>query len=191
MTALKTLLIAVAVVLSVALGVMYAGVYNMAADEPHWGITERFIETLRERSIAARSGSVPRSPALDDPQLIAMGAEHYDEMCTGCHLAPGMKDSEVRAGLYPKPPNFVERGAQRKPAESFWIIKHGLKMTGMPAWGVTHDDRSIWAIVAFLQRLPELPRQQYEDLVATGHTSGHAHHEASTSERVEDAGSNE
>jgi mono/diheme cytochrome c family protein len=185
-TVLKAFAIAVAVILSGALGVMYAGVYNMAADEPHWGVTERFIEAVRVRSIAARLGGVPQSPALNDPQLIAMGAEHYAEMCTGCHLAPGMKDTEIRTGLYPKPPNLVDRGAQRKPAERFWIIKHGLKMTGMPAWGFTHDDQSIWAMVAFLQKLPELSRQQYDEQVAQGRAGDHAHHQTSTSEPDED-----
>jgi hypothetical protein len=104
-----------------------------------------------------------------------MGAEHYAEMCTGCHLAPGMKDTEIRAGLYPRPPNLVEHGAHRKPAEMFWIIKHGLKMTGMPAWGVTHDDQGIWGIVAFLQKLPDLSPQQYEELVTQGRAAGHTH----------------
>lgn len=194
MKALKVSLIVIAAVLVAGLGIVYAGAFNIAADDPHWGITTRLIETTRERSIAVRVRSVAAPPALEDPQLIAMGAEHYSEMCTDCHLAPGMKDTEIRAGLYPKPPNLVEHSAHRKPAETFWIIKHGLKMTGMPAWGVTHDDQSVWGMVAFLQKLPELSRQQYEELVAqgraSGHThggeeAGHSHDEMSTSEKDE------
>lgn len=200
MKALKVPLIVIAAVLVTVLvaglGIVYAGVFNIAADDPHWGMTHRLIETTRERSITVRARDVAAPPALEDAQLIAMGAEHYSEMCTACHLAPGMKDTEIRAGLYPKPPNLFEHGAHRQPAETFWIIKHGLKMTGMPAWGVTHDDQSIWGMVAFLQKLPELSPQQYEELVAqgraAGHThggeeSGHSHGEAPTSKQEEGA----
>lgn len=167
-------LIVIAAALVLGLGFVYTGIFNVAADEPHWSLTHRLIEATREQSIAIRARDV-EPIALDDPALLAMGAGHYAEMCTGCHLAPGMKDTEIRAGLYPQPPNLVEHGAHRSAAESFWIIKHGLKMTGMPAWGVTHDDRSIWGMVAFLQKLPELSPPQYEELVAQGRSSGHAH----------------
>ena len=71
-------------------------------------------------------------------------------MCVGCHLAPGIENSEIRVGLYPKPPVLSEaRGLN--PGNAFWIIKHGIKMSAMPAWGATHDDDSIWAMVAFVQ----------------------------------------
>ena len=50
-------------------------------------------------------------------------------------------------------------------AEQFWIVKHGVKMTGMPAWGVTHDDELLWDVVAFVRKLPELTPEQYETMV--------------------------
>lgn len=178
MKRLKVPLLAIAAFIAVSvlagLGFLYAGGFNVAADEAHWGLTYRLLESTREASIAARARDV-KAPALNDPQLLAMGAEHYEEMCTGCHLAPGKEDTEIRAGLYPKPPNLVEHGAHRSAGETFWIIKHGLKMTGMPAWGITHDDQSIWSMVAFLQKLPELSQAQYEELVAQGRAAGHTH----------------
>ena len=61
-------------------------------------------------------------------------------MCVDCHLAPGMDSSEIRQGLLPKPPKLQEVVDEWKPAELFWIIKNGVKMTGMPAWGPTHSD---------------------------------------------------
>lgn len=171
--------IATLIVLGVLAGAgaawVYFGVFNVAADEPHWRVTYWLMETARERSIAVRARGVEAPPALDDPQLLAMGAEHYAEMCTDCHLAPGMKDTEMRAGLYPRPPNLAEHGAHRPADETFWIIKHGVKMSGMPAWGVTHDDHSIWGMVALVRKLPELSAAQYEELVARGHGAGHAH----------------
>jgi len=85
-------------------------------------------------------------------------------MCTGCHLAPGMGDSEIRPGLYPQPPNLSQEPVD--PSEAFWVIKHGIKMSAMPAWGRTHDDATIWDMVAFVQQLPHLTPAQYRDIVA-------------------------
>jgi len=154
---------------------VYAGFYDIAADDPHWGVTGNFIEAARERSIERQSGDVGTPPALDDPSLLAMGAEHYDEMCVECHLAPGKEENELRAGLNPKPPKLAAPGDHRTPEHDFWIIKHGIKMTAMPAWGVTHDDRSIWAMTAFVQKLPGLSRAEYDLLVANGRAEGHSH----------------
>jgi ketosteroid isomerase-like protein len=104
-------------------------------------------------------------------------------MCTGCHLKPGMTDSEIRSGLYPQPPNLSQQRVD--PQDAFWVIKHGLKMSAMPAWGLTHDDDTIWSMVAFLQKLPDLTPAQYQDVVAKappdedmdmGEEGGHHHH---------------
>jgi mono/diheme cytochrome c family protein len=164
MKVLKVAALVVASLIGVGLGFIFSGVLNVAADDPHWAATQWLLEAARDRSIAARAGGIA-VPPLDDPKLIAVGAEHYSEMCTKCHLAPGIKGSELRRGLYPRPPNLVEHGSDHGPQETFWIIKHGLKMTGMPAWGATHDDHDIWAIVAFLHKLPELSPEAYRAIV--------------------------
>jgi len=176
MKTIRWLLIAVAALVVVGAAFIYSGMFNVAADDAHWSMTARLIEATREHSIDAQSRSVLTSPSLEDPDLIAMGAAHYDEMCTGCHLGPGLEDSELRAGLYPQPPKLAEHTEHRTPAELFWIIKHGLKMTGMPAWGMSHDDRSIWGMVAFVQKLPQLSPTAYHELVGKG-GSGHHHAE--------------
>ena len=175
MKILKTAAIVVFTLLVFALIGVYSGVFNVAADDPHWGVTSRLIETARDRSIASRTKDIAVPANLSDEKLVASGAGEYAEMCTGCHLAPGMQDTEMRTGLYPKPPNLAEPGARLAPAQQFWIIKHGLKMTGMPAWGLTHDDEIIWSIVAFLQKLPELSPAKYKELIDAGE-GGH-HHE--------------
>jgi mono/diheme cytochrome c family protein len=158
-----------------ALGWAYSGQFNVGADEPHWDLTTRAIKIIRERSIAVRAAGLT-APNLADPALIALGAEHYAGMCTGCHLAPGIGDNEMRQGLYPKPPNLSER-RDRGPAESFWIIKHGLKMSGMPAWGVTHDDEAIWGLVAFVQQLPAMDAAAYAALTQGEGEADHGHDE--------------
>ncbi|MGA9422536.1 MAG: cytochrome c [Rhodanobacteraceae bacterium] len=144
---------------------IWSGVYNIGADVPHWPVTVQIINALRDHSIAQRDGGVT-VPNLDDPQLIAEGAGHYAEMCTGCHLAPGKSDSEMRQGLYPKPPPLAKIGIDN-PAEAFWIIKHGIKMTAMPAWGVTHDDQKIWSMVAFVRKLPNMSETEYRQMTAS------------------------
>ena len=85
-------------------------------------------------------------------------------MCSECHLAPGVKRTEISQGLYPRAPE-LRRKTTLTPAEQFWVVKHGIKMTGMPAWGVTHDDDLLWDVVAFVRKLPELTKEQYETLV--------------------------
>ena len=158
---------------AVALGWAYSGQYDVAADAPHWDLTTRVLATIRERSIEARAADLT-APNLADPALIALGAEHYAAMCTGCHLAPGVGDNEMRKGLYPQPPILSER-RDRSPAQSFWIVKHGLKMSGMPAWGVTHDDQAIWGLVAFMQQLPTMDAAAYKALTEDAGDAGHDH----------------
>ncbi|MGH8160228.1 MAG: c-type cytochrome [Rhodanobacter sp.] len=141
---------------------VYSGIYNIGADDPHTRPVLVLIQTLRERSIQRHAQDI-KVPNLDDPQLILKGAGQYAAMCTGCHLAPGMADSEIRPGLYPQPPELSK--AHPDPRVAFWVIKHGIKMSAMPAWGGSHDDATIWSMVAFLQKLPGLTPTQYKDIV--------------------------
>ncbi len=164
-------------------GFIATGVYNIGADAPHWPLTHKLVEALRERSIAARATQLT-VPNLNDPKLLGEGAEHYTAMCSGCHLAPGMEDTEIRAGLYPQPPNLAEHehgeshdglDPAAMAARQFWIIKHGIKLTAMPAWGKTHDDDAVWGLVAFLQKLPEMSAAEYAALSETTSAGGHEH----------------
>ena len=143
---------------------IYAGLYNIAADVPHPQPVYWLYETVRDRSVAARARDVVVPTDLDDANRISTGAGLYAEMCSGCHLAPGMKRTEISRGLYPRAPE-LRRQTDLAPAEQFWAIKHGVKMTGMPAWGVTHDDELLWDVVAFVRKLPELTAEQYQTLV--------------------------
>ena len=185
---MKTLLtVVVTLVLAGAAGsvvVHSGGLLNFAADEPHPSVVELFIETARERFIASRSEDL-QVPDLNNPDLVASGAGHYLPMCAGCHLGPGTEDTEIRRGLYPQPPNFAQpeqhgghdHGDSAPSAKrQFWIIKHGIKMTAMPAWGTTHSDDEIWGLVAFLQKLPGMSPEDYAKLqepAAGGHSHQH------------------
>ncbi|SCY09683.1 Cytochrome C oxidase, cbb3-type, subunit III [Nitrosospira sp. Nl5] len=148
---------------AVGVAYIYAGIYDIAADKPHWPITTKILETLRQRSIEIRAADI-EVPELETPRLVLQGAGEYAAMCRGCHLAPGAEESAIRLGLYPKPPDLSE--VRIDPKLAFWVIKHGIKMTGMPAWGRSHDDDTLWAIVAFIRKLPEMTPQEYQDITA-------------------------
>ena len=145
-------------------GLAALGAFDVAADQPAGAIAETILPFVRERAIDARADDID-VPRLDDKAMIAEGAGHYAAMCTGCHLAPGMHDNEMRPGMNPMPPELARMPAE-EPAEQFWIVKHGIEMTGMPAWGKTHSDAEIWNIVAFLQKLPTLSPEQYKAMTA-------------------------
>jgi mono/diheme cytochrome c family protein len=143
-----------------------SGFYNIGADDHHTKIVLAMIEQLRERSIAVREGAV-EVPALEDPKRVMAGAQRYASLCVGCHLAPGVTKSDIRPGLYPHPPNLAQEDTEDA-QRAFWIIKHGIKMSAMPAWGKSLDDASVWDIVAFVRKLPEMTPDTYREL-SQGH----------------------
>jgi mono/diheme cytochrome c family protein len=142
-----------------------SGMYNIGADDHHTKAVLAIIETLRDRSIGVRAASIA-VPHLEDPVRIAVGAERYSVLCVGCHLAPGVTKSDLRAGLYPHPPNLAGEDI-RDPRRAFWTIKHGIKMSAMPAWGKTLDDEVIWDIVAFVRQMPNVSPETYRQLSRT------------------------
>jgi mono/diheme cytochrome c family protein len=176
-----TLVVFCVVVIACVGAFVWSGIYNVGADDHHTKPVYALMQALRERSIEHHAKDVA-VPNLDDPQLILKGAGQYAAMCTGCHLAPGMAENEMRPGLYPKPPQLAR--FRPDPREAFWVIKHGIKMSAMPAWGASHDDATIWSMVAFLQKLPGMTPAQYKDIVAKAppdedmdmHMSGEADH---------------
>lgn len=148
---------------------IYTGIYPMGADVPHNRITYSLLETVRERSISRASADI-QVPDLSSPELLLSGGPDYNDMCAQCHLKPGRTQSDMSIGLYPSPPNLTlpEDEQANSARRQFWIIKHGIKASGMPAWGPTHDDHRIWAMVAFIQKLPSLTPVQYQILTTRG-----------------------
>jgi len=161
----KATLIAVAAVVAAACGAVLfveLGYYNIGADDHHNKLTLAIIVQLRDRSIEARLGSI--EPQLNaTPEMVRSGAQHYAMLCAGCHLAPGVAKSEVRTGLYPHPPNLAQEEMQES-RRAFWIIKHGIKMSAMPAWGKTLDDAEVWDVVAFVRKMPGMSAEDYQQL---------------------------
>jgi len=173
-------------VVAVIAGFMFVwfGVFNVSASDKHWAITNTFLEIVRDRSISARAETM-QVPDLTDVTRIKRGAANYGAMCAQCHLAPGVDSSELYEGLNPKPPVLYKNADfANKPNETFWVVKNGIKMTGMPAWGINNSDEQIWDMIALVSALDNMTATQYQELVASGeHThKGGAAHESSHDE---------
>jgi len=177
---MKRFLLGVLVTLVAGVGVgalfVYSGRFDISADTPHSPLVHRLIETTREQAIERRARDVTVPVNLSDAERVRRGAGNYAAMCVECHLAPGKANSEIRMGLYPAPPDLSQPAKTQNDvaARQFWIIKHGIKATGMPAWskgGI--EDEAIWEMVAFLQQMPALTEDQYGALVKS--SAGHSH----------------
>jgi mono/diheme cytochrome c family protein len=171
MNFIKSSLILAGMGILIGAGTLYFGLINPGADEPHSPIVYKLIQTARDRAIAVRADDLV-VPALSDAAMIQQGAGNYAAMCTGCHLAPGVESTEMSKILYPAPPNLSKLGAP-DPARAFWVIKHGVKASGMAAWGKNIKDDYIWNMVAFLKQLPTMTPEQYQTLVDS--SGGHSH----------------
>ena len=163
-------------------GFVWSGIYNIGADDMHTRPVYSLLQTMRMQSINRYASDIA-VPDLTDAALIRQGAGNYDSMCTGCHLAPGMEGTKLSRGLYPAPPNLATAGTGN-PAHHFWVIKHGIKASGMPAWGKSMEDKYIWGMVAFIQQLPKLDAEGYRAMVAS--SGGHSHGGGETAEHHHD-----
>jgi len=177
----------VIVLLMAALLFIYSGLFDVAASSPDNGLVRWVLETTQERSVARRMKAV-QVPPLTDPALLQTGFLHYKENCVTCHGAPGIEASEIGQGLNPYPPELATEAGEGNPQELFWIVKNGIKMTGMPAFGVTHTDQEIWAIVAFLKKMPKMSPQQYQALEQASAASDEEHHHEAGEEHHHEAG---
>ncbi len=163
LTVVITILVIIAIVVVAGLVVIYSGMLNVAATSPHGAITTWVLSTTADRSVEAAARHVQVPPDFDRMDIRA-AYFHYDGMCMMCHGAPGVDAQWVGKGLYPKPPDLRIGVEDLSPAEVFWIIKHGLKDTGMPALAPTHPDGEIWKITAFVKKLPEMTPEAYKAL---------------------------
>nr|CAD6438774.1 cytochrome c [Rhizobium sp. Q54] len=161
----------VAKILGVAAGALavvganfiWSGVYNVAASTDHLSVTTWLLERVREQSIATQSLGID-APALDDDGMIRLGASHYEGGCAPCHNRPGSEINPIVSGMLPSPPDLEEALEERRPESVYWIVQHGLKYTGMPAWPSQVRGDEVWAVTAFLDTLGDLPAGAYPDL---------------------------
>jgi mono/diheme cytochrome c family protein len=173
-TAAVTMLsLAIVAVLGGALFI-YLGIYNVAATNPHWAATYWVLETARVRSIKMHAADITVPPGLDDQTKIESAVGHFAAHCAECHGAPGAKQGDPAQGMYPRPPDLTNVSKRFTPAEIFWILKNGIKMSGMPSMADDGDDM-LWATVGFLEKLPTLSEEDYNDLWMASQARGISH----------------
>ena len=166
----------VAIAMIVGLTIMFTGAYNVAASEPHAGIVRWVLDTTFHNSVRARSDEQTMQPTPAGNTNLRAGFREFQEYCVHCHGAPGVKRAEWASGMTPMPPNLSRAAKEWSPDEIFWIVKHGVKMTGMPPFGDTESDQTIRNIAAFVDRLPEISPAEFSRMQqAWGTPSGHQH----------------
>ena len=148
--------------LAVAAGavVVYSGAYNVGATTQHWQPVYSLLETTMRYAVQRRARDI-EPPALDGAQRIARGALLYQDKCVQCHGAPGVAQGDIGKSMQPLPGPLVDALQRWRPREIYWITRHGIKMSGMPAWAFRLSDDQLWDVVAFVQHLPTLTPQAY------------------------------
>ena len=147
-----------------ALAVTSAGLVSISASSGHWPITSWFLHYSMRRAVSTQSLGIKVPKNLDDPSMILKGAGHYENGCLACHGAPGRSQSLIVQQMTPEPPYLPPRIEHWEPEELFWIVRHGIKFTAMPAWPALKRDDEVWAVVAFLRQLPDMSPERYQEL---------------------------
>jgi mono/diheme cytochrome c family protein len=153
---------------------IYSGAYNVAADREHIRIAKWILGTAMTNSVKAHADAAMPPAGFDANEHVREGFRLFDEMCVQCHGAPGKQPGEVGQGLRPEPPELSEVVRRWSPAQLFWIVKHGIIATGMPAFGSTHTERELWDLVAFVRKLPGMSPGEYKAF-AQGAGAPHEH----------------
>ena len=163
----------VALIVAVAVAAMlggflfaWSGVYNVAASRAHSGPVEWLLAFVMRNSVRTQSAGIEPSADLASADRIVLGAAHFQDGCAFCHGAPGVRRSVVTASTLPSAPDLRPIVPLWEDRDLFWVVKHGIKYTGMPAWVSQERDDEVWSVVAFLRQLPTLSEEEYRTLAA-------------------------
>ena len=178
-TALVTLTLAALLAALAGAAVLYAGWYNIGATRQHVQIVHSVLEHGMRQSVRHQARDV-KVPDLASPDMIQRGALLYRAACAHCHGGPGAAPEDWGKGMQPVPGSLVDAPRKWRPNELYWVTRHGIKMSGMPAWETHLSDAELWAVVAFVQVLPTLTAQRYRDMAAQGGATSQLPHPDST-----------
>lgn len=183
MRLLAGVLLGILIVILAAIGVAATGSFNVAAVSSPSRLEQTITAFTLDRSIARRaSGS--RNPFSSTAENLRVGLAHYKENCVSCHGAPGVPESEAGMGLNPSAPDLtLPRIQKMSDGELFWVISNGIRMTGMPAFSLTHKPDEIWKIVGFVRHLPELTDPEQKVLKEEGEEAAHHDEQSSAGAR--------
>ena len=143
---------------------VWSGVYNVAASSQHTQPVYSLLEYTMQRSVALRSSGIEPPPFT--ASMFERGALCYRERCEQCHGGPGVAQHDIALGMQPLPGPLMNAQSRWKARELFWITRNGITTSGMPAWRFRLPDQDIWALVAFIERLPALSPRDYRDVMA-------------------------
>jgi mono/diheme cytochrome c family protein len=147
--------VTVLVVLAIGGFIFATGRFNVAANAPP-DFTDKVAPWVLDKALDRRAREIT-DPIAKDPGAVARGLSDYREDCLICHGAPGVDAAEFREGMNPTPPEIEAAAVQNlSDAKLFWVIKNGIRMSGMPAFGVNAKDDEIRDIVAFVRHVPQL-----------------------------------
>ena len=153
------------------------GSFNVSAKEGVGRFEQKVATFTLMRSVARRAPK-DKNPFAGSPEALRAGLAHYKENCVMCHGAPGVEESEAGMGLNPPAPDLTLPAVQKlSDGELYWIVVNGIRMTGMPAFSLTHKPEEIWHMVAFVRHLPEITAEEQKALKAGSEEEEH-HHEA-------------
>lgn len=141
-----------------------SGIVPIKASSGHWAITRWILQFSKERSVATHTLGM-KTPPLDAPGMVLSGAGAYESNCRGCHGSPALQSPRIAQAMTPRPPYLPHTIPNWDSTELFYIVKHGIKFTGMPAWAAQSRDDEVWSMVAFLRKFPELDAESYRRLV--------------------------
>lgn len=144
-----------------------SGRVDFAADQPASSLERNFAMGAVDASTEKRAPSVKNPVAATEQNLVA-GAQLFLNHCAGCHGVPSNPDSEFANSFNPPVPQFFKDGADMPENQSFYIIQHGIRWTGMPAWNKTLNDNQVWQIVTFLDNIEKLPPSAKKVLEPSG-----------------------
>jgi cytochrome c553 len=156
--------IALPALLAIVALVVWSGVVSVKASAGHWAITNWFLHTAMRRSVNTYS-KLEKLPDMGEPWLVLKGAGHYETGCRPCHGAPDVQPPVIPQAMTPHPPYLSTVISEWSKEELFYVVKHGIKPTAMPAWPTLERDDEVAAVVAFLLEMPKLDADGYRKLV--------------------------
>lgn len=169
MKTLRCLLFFLVLAVAAAAAFVYSGVYNVAADQGPAELEDWLLSKVKHRSIERRAEGI-EVPALGSEAQVRRGYELFRAHCVTCHGGPGVDPDGLAMGLYPTPPALdLDKVQHESDAELYWVIKNGIKLTGMPGFNLALDgEEDLWSLVAFLRRLPDLDPRAFAAMASDG-----------------------
>jgi thiosulfate dehydrogenase len=166
-------------------GVVFALIVFMAGC--YWYVKKGYVDfgadrqaSFLERNLgmaAVDASTDRRAPDVKNPvspteENLVAGAQLYLNHCAGCHGVPSNRESQFSKSFFPVAPGFFKDTPDMPENQNFYIIEHGIRWTGMPAWNQTLSDGQVWQLVTFLSSMEKLPPAALKVFEPTAQTAG-------------------